>query len=227
MGRTLLDVFRIVDEKGVAIDSAGKAMREGFAVHLPPNTMLVTGDGRSVAVDDSASPIRDDRGNLLGVVVVFRDITERKTLEDRLAASERLALIGSMAAATAHEISNPLSYVMLNLGFATEEIARMQSEIGAARQSGGADGRLASIDSIAQQVRQVLDEALAGAERVHRIAHELRKFSHVDVAKKDSLVDLPGVLDASVRTTAGQMPPDVRVDKEYGTTPTSRRPWVR
>ena len=64
-----------------------------------------------MAIDDSAAPIVDARGNVLGGVVVFRDVTERKRIEQRLTQSERLASLGTLLAGMGHEINNPLMAV--------------------------------------------------------------------------------------------------------------------
>jgi PAS domain S-box-containing protein len=82
-GRPLDEVFRIVNEmSGAAVESpVTKVIREGSIVGLANHTVLVSRDGRSVPIDDSGAPIRDDAGRLVGVVLVFRDVTERRRIE--------------------------------------------------------------------------------------------------------------------------------------------------
>ena len=69
--------------------------RVGAIVDLANHTILIRRDGMETAIDDSAAPIWDDGGNLTGIVLVFRDITERKlteqaTLRERTRALEVL-----------------------------------------------------------------------------------------------------------------------------------------
>ncbi|MFT3765757.1 MAG: CHASE3 domain-containing protein [Minicystis sp.] len=82
-GQPIDRVFRVVHEDTHApVDSpVTRALREGVVVGLANHSALVTKDGREVPIDDSAAPIRGADGELLGVVLVFRDITERKRAE--------------------------------------------------------------------------------------------------------------------------------------------------
>ncbi|MET0339749.1 MAG: response regulator [Polyangiales bacterium] len=101
-GRRLPEVFRIVHEAtGEAVeDPAAKVLRLGAVVNLASHTALLTRDGRSIPIDDSGAPIIDDDGNLTGVVLVFRDVSQRRRSEQAESlqrANERLdrALRGS------------------------------------------------------------------------------------------------------------------------------------
>ncbi|HJX29865.1 MAG TPA: PAS domain S-box protein [Thermoanaerobaculia bacterium] len=82
-GRSLDDVFRIVNEQSrLPVESpVAKALREGTVVGLANHTCLIARDGTEIPIDDSAAPIRDERGEISGVVLVFRDITERRQAE--------------------------------------------------------------------------------------------------------------------------------------------------
>jgi PAS domain S-box-containing protein len=82
-GQALDQVFRIVNEaSGETVESpVTKVVREGIVVGLVNHTVLLARDGRRVPIDDSGAPIRDDAGRLVGVVLVFRDVTERRRHE--------------------------------------------------------------------------------------------------------------------------------------------------
>jgi PAS domain S-box-containing protein len=77
------DVFRIVNEhtRAVVENPVEKVLRTGLIQGLANHTVLLTKDGREVPIDDSAAPIRTRDGRIVGVVLVFRDITERRRLE--------------------------------------------------------------------------------------------------------------------------------------------------
>ena len=93
-GRTLRDaltmpvieVFNIVNEqtRRRAENPVAKVLREGMIVGLANHTILVRQDGTEVPIDDSGAPIRDADGKTMGVVLVFRDITERRRTEEAL-----------------------------------------------------------------------------------------------------------------------------------------------
>ncbi|WP_233464717.1 hybrid sensor histidine kinase/response regulator [Paraburkholderia madseniana] len=84
MGRPLADVFRVINEttRAPAEDPVTAVLSAGTRVGLANHTILLARDGREIAIDDSGSPIVDDRGEILGVVLVFRDVTQRRRAEE-------------------------------------------------------------------------------------------------------------------------------------------------
>lgn len=109
----LSEIFNVVHEKtrepmarlNEQVEGPGKSIaREEPA-------LLLARDGREIQVARSAAPIRDAGGKALGIVVVFRDITEARKSEQALVASEKVAVTGRLAASIAHEIHNPLDSV--------------------------------------------------------------------------------------------------------------------
>ena len=81
--RPLGEVFNIVNEftRRVAENPVERVLREGHIIGLANHTVLMRPDGTEVSIDDSAAPIHDDAGAIVGVVLVFRDITERRRAE--------------------------------------------------------------------------------------------------------------------------------------------------
>jgi len=83
IGKPLKDVFNIFNEETgkqaeVPID---RIIREGMVVGLANHTLLIAKDGTRRSIDDSGAPIRDDKGNIIGTILVFRDVTEKRQLE--------------------------------------------------------------------------------------------------------------------------------------------------
>ena len=83
LGLPLESVFQIVNEetRRTVENPVTRALREGNVVGLANHTLLVRKDGTERSIDDSAAPIRDASGGVIGVVLVFRDITERRKAE--------------------------------------------------------------------------------------------------------------------------------------------------
>ena len=95
-GRPMSEVFPIINEttRQVVEDPVARVIREGVIVGLANHTLLVARDGAESPIDDSAAPIKDGRGAVAGVVLVFRDITDRKRQEAIVEERRRLALFG-------------------------------------------------------------------------------------------------------------------------------------
>jgi PAS domain S-box-containing protein len=96
-GRALDEVFRIVNEqtRAPAENPATRALHEGSVVGLANHSTLIARDGSERPIDDSAAPIRDEEGRVVGCVLIFRDISERRGAENAL---QRLANIVSASA---------------------------------------------------------------------------------------------------------------------------------
>ena len=85
-------VFNIINEqsRATAPNPVASVLREGVVIGLANHTALIARDGRETAIDDSAAPIRDGTGNIVGVVMVFHDVTERRRTEAALLESNQL-----------------------------------------------------------------------------------------------------------------------------------------
>lgn len=110
-------------------------------------------DGEKQLLDISVSPMRDDTGAVSGYLLVFRDLTEIRTLKKEIERSRRLAAVGKLAAGVAHEIRNPLSSIK---GFATYLKDRLSNpkEDGAV-----ADIMISEVERLNRAVTQLLEFA--------------------------------------------------------------------
>ena len=112
-GRPIAEVFHILNEttRQPVENPVAKVQRLDHVVGIANHTLLIRKDGSEIAIDDSGSPIRNEAGELAGVVMVFRDVTMDRRTRAALLASEKLAVAGRLAATIAHEIHNPLDSV--------------------------------------------------------------------------------------------------------------------
>jgi PAS domain S-box-containing protein len=114
LGRPLNEVFHIINEetRQAAENPVDKVRRLQTVVGLANHTALISRqEGKEYIIDDSAAPIRAEDGEMRGIVLVFRDVTENRRSEAALIAAEKLAVAGRLAASIAHEIHNPLDSV--------------------------------------------------------------------------------------------------------------------
>ena len=109
-GLPLSRIFVIVNQRTRATveNPVDAVRRSGKIVGLANHTILICKDRTEFHIDDSAAPILDVNGRMIGIVLVFRDISERHASEVALMRAEKLASAGRLAAAIAHEVNNPL-----------------------------------------------------------------------------------------------------------------------
>jgi PAS domain S-box-containing protein len=126
----LSEVFVIRNQRTRAVleNPVELVRRSGTVVGLANHTILIGKDQNEINIDDSAAPILDKDKHLIGIVLVFRDVSERYTSEQALMRAEKLASAGRLAAAIAHEVNNPLEG-LVNLVY----LARGEEDLGKVR----------------------------------------------------------------------------------------------
>jgi PAS domain S-box-containing protein len=201
LGLPVSETFHIVNEetREAVEDPAARALRDGITVEPANHTVLIAKNGREFPIADCGSPIIDDRGNITGAVLVFRDMTRRNQIDEELREAQlalarvgRLTAMGELTASIAHEINQPLTAIVANAAACLQWLTAGRSNEDKARQAAQAivnDGRragevIASIRALARNARPALAEfdlngairevlaLLRGELRRHEIAVE-------------------------------------------------------
>ena len=161
---------------------------------------------------------------------------ELKQAQAQLLQSEKLASIGQLAAGVAHEINNPMSFIISNFGTLQEYVqdlsSLIQSYIALEEQlnGGDADQTRALRDEIARQKQEIdlqyvledlnnlIAESREGAERVRKIVQDLKEFSHVDQEEKMP-TDLNKGIESTLNIVWNELKYKVTVEKDFGEIP--------
>jgi PAS domain S-box-containing protein len=147
-------------------------------------------DGHKLNVVVTSTPIRDERGEIAGFRTILRDVTERKVLEARLRQMQKLEAVGLLAAGVAHEINNPLTYVVAHLETLRDELQRP------------ADG--SRTGALAESFHSRIAEACEGAQRVRQIVRDLKTFARLDEEDRGP-VDVVSVLGKAINLASAEM----------------------
>lgn len=120
MAQPLDAVFRIYDEKTrqPRPNPVMEALHTESIVSRAQHTLLVAKDRTEHIVAESAAPIRSKEGKVLGVVLVFRDMTDRRRIEEELIKADKLESIGVLAGGIAHDFNNILTAIIGNISLA-------------------------------------------------------------------------------------------------------------
>ncbi|MEI6044876.1 MAG: PAS domain S-box protein [Chloroflexota bacterium] len=121
VGHSLAQVFQVLDPKTRQAwkNLVNNTLKSGQISELFPNSILVSKDGRERLVEDTIAPIHDQQGQITGVVVVFRDSTEKQKITEELLKASKLEAIGLLAGGIAHDFNNILTSILGNLSLAS------------------------------------------------------------------------------------------------------------
>jgi two-component system, cell cycle sensor histidine kinase and response regulator CckA len=215
VARPLEEVLRLVQEDTHAeVESPIlRALREGTVARTSGRIGLVAKDGAERPIDEIAAPIIDE-GELLGAVMVFRDVSEQRRLQRQVELANRLSSVGTMAAGMAHEVNAPMSLVLASVQRAAELLQSHRTELHALF----SDEPYASVFKRLEDIQRTLAEAAEGANRVTKIAAELRTFARPP-SQQPRPVDLRQVLSWAGEVVAHQIRSRAALAMEIGNVP--------
>jgi PAS domain S-box-containing protein len=195
-GKAIQQVFPIFNESThrSVENPVKKVMELGHVVGLANHTVLQSADGTFTPIEDSASPIRDVDGKLIGVVLVFRDATHERKSQEVLRKTEKLAAAARLSATVAHEINNPLEAIgnLLYLAKGTQ-----------------------GVPAVAMQQLELAEQEL---ERVSHITRQTLGFYRE--SKVPDLVDLPALIDSVLRLYSNKLKTkNITVERDFGECP--------
>jgi PAS domain S-box-containing protein len=118
------EVFNIMDEQpnGKIKNSINDVMKSGKIVKLSKDTILIRKNGEKRNISDSAAPIKDNKSNIIGAVIVFRDITENLKIENELQKAQKLESLALVAGGIAHDFNNLLAGILGNISIAKQKL---------------------------------------------------------------------------------------------------------
>ncbi len=202
---------RIEDVGGEDLASAVDDVVDGSVSSpgLPSERALRFASGVERLVNMRALPMSDNFAQLYGVALVIADITEQRKLRQRLeladvtAQRERLASVGMLATSVAHQVNNPLGYVMANLEIVLDAL-----------RGANAQGHAWVGDTTVDELMSSLDEALDGTERVRRIVQDLRGFASSERAGSTRPVQLEAIIEGALTLAGNEIKHRARVVRE-------------
>jgi PAS domain S-box-containing protein len=197
VGRALSDLLH-PDERELSARRIGSSLASGgLDERAEYRSLDLSGEARTIEI--SSLPIQYQGGP--AVLAFARDVTERKRMEAKLLEADRLTALGVLSAGVAHEINNPLAYVLLNLEYLKRELPKAATD----------PARLEAL-----MVR--VNDACHGADRVAAIVRDLRTFARGEETARTP-VCMEGVLEAAVNIAYPELRSRARLERRYQTVP--------
>lgn len=125
VGKHISEIFNVKDEKtGKKSKNLVEAViKTGDTVEPSNNLLMVTKDSNERKVAQSAAPIRDENDQIIGIVLVFRDVTQKQKIDEELKKMQRLESVGILAGGIAHDFNNILTIILGNISLTKNQLS--------------------------------------------------------------------------------------------------------
>jgi PAS domain S-box-containing protein len=167
---------------------------------------LLSKSGNPVDFESSSISVQFDGKS--AVMAVLRDITLQNQLEHQAIHNEKLATVGTLAAGIAHEINNPLTYVLANLVFLRENLDELNHQM---EEKGHVH---VAYPKLFEEMLEEIQETTQGGERIREIVRGLKSFVRSD-EDEVGMVDLNKTIDSAINMTFHEFKHKARVEKDF------------
>jgi two-component system NtrC family sensor kinase len=173
-------------------------------------------DGNERWYSTTLVPVRDKTGTMTGTVGLSQDVTELRVSRQKLAQSDKLAAIGTLAAGVAHEINNPIGFISSNLNTMSKYVKKIQSFVG--EQDSEQNPEIADLNEMLADFADAINESMEGTGRVKKIVADLKSFSRVDRSQKE-YVNLNDGIESTLNIVWNELKYKCTVQKDFGEIP--------
>jgi PAS domain S-box-containing protein len=222
IGKTDFDFFTPELAKKFYSDEQA-LIRSGQAIRdlEEPGFDHVTGQPRTVVT--SKVPLHDVNGEVIGIIGVGFDITERKLAEQRMAAGEKLESIGRLAAGVAHEINTPIQYLNDSISFIREGVGELLAYIDEMhaqiqQKTGQQPEKNEDVEYMREELPPAMGRVADGLTRIAEIVRSMKHFSHADQGAKCE-VDLNASIASTLVIARSEYRECAEIETQYGEIP--------
>jgi PAS domain S-box-containing protein len=215
-GKPLASIFQILINEKMSktcenpLEKVLKSEKEGG---ITGHNVLIARDGTRKIISANAAPIRDKKHNIVGYVIIFRDITKQKKVEAQLALSQKLQSIGQLAAGIAHEINTPMQYIGDNVRFLQDafkdiytlqqDYKQLMNELENVKVFGPLINEITKkekeldVTYLIEEIPRAIEQTLEGVERVTKLVLAMKDFAHPG-KKEKKLADINKAIERTV-----------------------------
>lgn len=163
---------------------AGLIANEEYRIRRP--------DGSVRHIFDRSFPLFDQNGRLTSIIGIATDVTEQYQLREKALLNDKLTTIGTLAAGVAHEINNPISWILSNLKLIRDKVDTLKQ----------------------QELKEIIDESIQGADRIHNIVRNLKGFARIDDNDVEP-IEVHEVLNAAIDMAITTIKYRARIIRDY------------